>query len=93
MEECLRLGEIYGNVARGFLGYRIIVFLADPRDVEVILNSNVHLMKSNDYRFFKPWLGDGECVCVSALLELHLENILYEFYLLIPSKRFANQPR
>lgn len=59
MEECIRLGDIYGHVARGFLGYRVIVFLTDPRDVEVILNSNVHLKKSNDYRFFEPWLGDG----------------------------------
>lgn len=59
MEECLRLGEIYGHVVRGFLGYGVIVFLTDPRDVELILNSNVHLAKSNDYRFFKPWLGDG----------------------------------
>lgn len=55
LEECLRLGELYGHVARGFLGYKVIVFLTDPQDVEIILNSNVHLKKSTDYRFFKPW--------------------------------------
>lgn len=59
VEECLRLSEVYGNVARGFLGYNVVVFLTDPRDVELILNSNVHLTKSSEYRFFKPWLGDG----------------------------------
>lgn len=55
LDECLRLGKMYGDITRGFLGYRVIVFLSDPRDAEVILNSNVHLKKSNDYRFFEPW--------------------------------------
>lgn len=55
LDECLRLGEMYGHIARGFLGYNVVVFLTDPRDAEVILNSNVHLKKSNDYRFFEPW--------------------------------------
>lgn len=36
-----------------------MVFLADPRDIELILSSQVYLDKSPEYRFFKPWLGNG----------------------------------
>lgn len=42
-----------------WIGPRLIVFLYDPRDVELILSSNVHIDKAEEYRFFKPWLGDG----------------------------------
>lgn len=42
-----------------WLGPKLIVFLFDPRDVEIILSSQVHLDKATEYRFFKPWLGDG----------------------------------
>lgn len=59
MNRALELADIYGHTARGFLGYKVLVFLNDPRDIELILNSNVHLTKSAEYRFFVPWLGDG----------------------------------
>lgn len=48
-----------GEVARIFIGNKLVVFLTNPNDVEIILNSNVHLQKSDEYRYFKPWLGDG----------------------------------
>lgn len=40
----------YGRVIRAFLGTKLVVFLTDPRDVEVILGSNVHIDKSEEYR-------------------------------------------
>lgn len=55
----LKYGEQYGNVVRGWLGSKLIVFLTDADDVEVILNSHVHIDKASEYRFFKPWLGEG----------------------------------
>nr|KAF7429328.1 hypothetical protein H0235_005726 [Vespula pensylvanica] len=51
--------DIYGPTVRAFLGSKLFVFLTDPRDVEIILSSHVHVTKSPEYRFFKPWLGDG----------------------------------
>jgi cytochrome P450 family 4 len=27
--------------------------------LQLILGSSTHLEKSEEYRFFKPWLGDG----------------------------------
>lgn len=59
MNFALDLGQMYGNVARAFLGNSLIVFLTHPNDIEKILNSNVHIQKSDEYRFFKPWLGNG----------------------------------
>lgn len=59
MNFALELAEVYGNVARAWLGNNLVVFLTHPNDIEKILNSNVHIQKSDEYRFFKPWLGDG----------------------------------
>lgn len=83
MEECLRLSEVYGNVARGFLGYNVVVFLTDPRDVELILNSNVHLTKSSEYRFFKPWLGDGLLISSGEKWRSHRKLIAPAFHQLV----------
>ncbi|RZC31808.1 cytochrome P450 monooxygenase CYP4G7, partial [Asbolus verrucosus] len=49
-----------GKVIKLWLGRRLTVVLQDPRDVELILGSNVHLEKSVDYKFFEPWLGEGD---------------------------------
>lgn len=55
----LEYAEIYGHVVRGWIGSKLIIFLTDADDVEVILNSQVHIEKAAEYRFFKPWLGEG----------------------------------
>lgn len=55
----LDYAEQFGSVIRVWLGTKLVIFLTDPDDVEVILNSNVHIDKSTEYRFFKPWLGEG----------------------------------
>lgn len=52
-------GKDYKEVIKLWAGPKLMVFLADPRDVELILSSQVYLDKSPEYRFFKPWLGNG----------------------------------
>lgn len=42
--------DVYGNVTRAFIGPKLVVFLVDPRDVEIILSSHVHIDKSDEYR-------------------------------------------
>lgn len=42
--------DIYGSVIRVFLGTKLLVFIYDPRDVELILSSHVHIDKSPEYR-------------------------------------------
>lgn len=80
VKRALELGELYGHVSRGFLGYKLVVFLTDPRDVEIILNSNVHLTKSPEYRFFKPWLGDGLLISNGEKWRSHRKLIAPAFH-------------
>lgn len=49
----------FEKVAKLWIGPKLVVLLYDPRDVEQILSSQVYIDKSNEYSFFKPWLGDG----------------------------------
>ena len=44
--------DLYGNVIRAFLGPKLVVFLVDPKDIEIILSSHVHIDKSPEYRYF-----------------------------------------
>lgn len=57
----------------------------DPRDVEIILSSHVYLDKSAEYKFFKPWLGNGllistgeYCVFFSTHNSRHASPLLRE---------------
>ena len=49
----------YDQIIKIWLGPKLLVFLMDPRDVEIILSSHVYIDKSTEYRFFQPWLGNG----------------------------------
>lgn len=37
--------NMYGRIARAWIGPRLLIFLTDPRDVELILSSHVHIDK------------------------------------------------
>lgn len=73
-------GRYYGHICRGFLGYKVIVFLYEPRDVEIILGSSVHLKKSHEYRYFKPWLGDGLLISNGDKWRSHRKLIVPAFH-------------
>lgn len=79
-ENAIALSNYYGHVCRGFLGYKVIIFLSDPRDVEIILGSNVHLTKSSEYRYFKPWLGDGLLISNGEKWRSHRKLIVPAFH-------------
>lgn len=51
--------DTYGDTIRAWLGSILVVFLANPSDIEIILSGNHHLEKSEEYRYFKPWFGNG----------------------------------
>ncbi|KXJ83027.1 cytochrome P450 4g15 [Aedes albopictus] len=80
MERAMQLSYIYGSVARGWLGYHLVVFLTEPADIEIILNSYVHLTKSSEYRFFKPWLGDGLLISSGEKWRSHRKLIAPAFH-------------
>ncbi|CAD0198717.1 unnamed protein product [Chrysodeixis includens] len=81
VEFALKFAEQFGNVIRIWLGSNLIVFLTDPNDVEVILNSNVHIDKSTEYKFFKPWLGEGLLISTGDKWRSHRKMIAPTFHI------------
>lgn len=55
------------SVAKLWIGPKLVVFLFNPADVELILSSHVYIDKSAEYDFFKPWLGEGLLISTGKL--------------------------
>uniref|UniRef100_A0A1B0EV31 Cytochrome n=1 Tax=Lutzomyia longipalpis TaxID=7200 RepID=A0A1B0EV31_LUTLO len=49
----------YGKVVPLFLGFDMMIFVTDPKFIEVLLSSNTLIDKSKEYTFLRDWLGDG----------------------------------
>ncbi|CAH1635308.1 unnamed protein product [Spodoptera littoralis] len=77
----LEYAERHGTVIRGWLGSKLIVFLLDPEDIEIILNSQVHIDKAPEYRFFKPWLGEGLLISTGNKWRSHRKMIAPTFHI------------
>lgn len=71
----------FDQVIKLWIGPKLVVFLIDPRDVEVILSSNVYIDKSSEYRFFKPWLGNGLLISSGQKWRAHRKLIAPTFHL------------
>ncbi|CAH1635271.1 unnamed protein product [Spodoptera littoralis] len=69
------------SVVKIWIGPRLLVFLYDPRDVELILSSHTHIDKADEYRFFKPWLGDGLLISTGQKWRSHRKLIAPTFHL------------
>lgn len=41
----------FGSVVKMWIGPKLLIFLVDPRDVEIILSSHVHIDKAPEYRY------------------------------------------
>ncbi|XP_028033176.1 cytochrome P450 4g15-like [Bombyx mandarina] len=77
----LDYSEKYGTVVRAWAGPKLVVFLTDANDVEVILNSQIHIDKSPEYRFFKPWLGEGLLISSGEKWRSHRKMIAPTFHI------------
>ncbi|XP_045459539.1 cytochrome P450 4g15-like [Melitaea cinxia] len=77
----LEYADRYGTVVRGWLGTKLLIFLSDPDDVEVILNSHIHIDKASEYRFFKPWLGEGLLISSGEKWRSHRKMIAPTFHI------------
>lgn len=71
----------YDQIIRIWLGPKLLIFLMDPRDVEIILSSHVYIDKSTEYRFFKPWLGNGLLISTGSKWRAHRKLIAPTFHL------------
>ncbi|EZA59842.1 hypothetical protein DMN91_001223 [Ooceraea biroi] len=76
-----KLSFEYGQVIRMWIGPKLIVFLMDPRDVELILSSHVYLEKSTEYKYFQPWLGNGLLISNGQKWHTHRKLIAPTFHL------------
>lgn len=63
----IQRGRDYNEVIKVWIGPKLLVFLVDPRDIELVLGSHVYIDKAPEYRFFKPWLGDGLLISTGEL--------------------------
>nr|BAM73805.1 cytochrome P450 [Bombyx mori] len=77
----LGYAQTFGNVVRVWLGSKLIVFLADADDIEIILNSHVHIDKATEYKFFKPWLGEGLLISSGPKWRSHRKMIAPTFHI------------
>ncbi len=68
------------NVTRIWIGPKLVIALTNPADIELILNSNVHIQKSDEYRFFKPWLGNGLLISKGEHWRSHRKLIAPAFH-------------
>ncbi|XP_043249673.1 cytochrome P450 4g15 [Colletes gigas] len=71
----------YNEVIKLWIGPKLIIFLVDPRDAEIILSSHVYIDKSDEYRFFKPWLGNGLLISTGPKWRAHRKLIAPTFHL------------
>nr|WDY85990.1 cytochrome P450 4G335 [Pagiophloeus tsushimanus] len=71
----------YGRTVKVWIGPRLLIFLTDPKDVEIILSSHVHIDKSPEYRFFRPWLGNGLLISSGQKWRAHRKLIAPTFHL------------
>uniref|UniRef100_A0A336M0R6 CSON009665 protein n=1 Tax=Culicoides sonorensis TaxID=179676 RepID=A0A336M0R6_CULSO len=80
-EKALEISKNYTGAVRAFIGYKPLFFLTHPDDAEIILNSSVHLQKSDEYRFFQPWLGNGLLISHGDTWKNHRKLIAPAFHM------------
>ncbi|KAK5643929.1 hypothetical protein RI129_007774 [Pyrocoelia pectoralis] len=85
MKKLCRHLEI-NSVVKLWQGSKLIIFLSDPKDVEIILSSYDHIDKSSEYDLFKPWLGNGLLISTGKTWKSHRKLIYPTFHMNILKK-------
>lgn len=76
-------------VRKGWFGPFLIIAIKDPRDIELVLSSQVHLEKSFQYATLKPWFGNGLLISSGAAWRHQRKLIAPTFHLNV-LKTFVN---
>jgi len=76
----IELAKELKDIAKIWIGPKLIIFLFHPADIELILGSNVHLDKSTEYSVFKPWFGNGLLISTGSKWKLHRKMIAPTFH-------------
>lgn len=63
------------------LGPKFVVLMFDPGDIETVLKNTRYVEKADEYRFLRPWLGDGVLLSTGRLMLscLHYKSSSNEF--------------
>ncbi|XP_037805681.1 cytochrome P450 4g15 [Lucilia sericata] len=77
----IRKSAEFPHVAKMWIGPKLVIFIYDPRDVEILLSSQVYIDKASEYKFFKPWLGDGLLISTGHKWRSHRKLIAPTFHL------------
>ncbi|XP_030381411.1 cytochrome P450 4g15 [Scaptodrosophila lebanonensis] len=77
----IRKSARFEHIAKMWIGPKLVVFIYDPRDVELLLSSHVYIDKASEYKFFKPWLGDGLLISTGQKWRSHRKLIAPTFHL------------
>ncbi|KAK9509483.1 hypothetical protein O3M35_006793 [Rhynocoris fuscipes] len=80
----------FQDMGKAWFGPKLYVALINPKDIEIILSSSVHLKKSPDYRFFEPWFGNGLLISNGETWRNHRKMIAPTFHLNV-LKRFMDE--
>nr|QOL02379.1 cytochrome P450 4g15-like protein [Glyphodes pyloalis] len=81
MALAMEFAQRFSSVTRVWLGPKLYIFLTEPDDVEVILNSHVHIDKAEDYKYFEPWLGEGLLISSGEKWRSHRKMIAPTFHI------------
>ncbi|XP_046734966.1 uncharacterized protein LOC124404677 [Diprion similis] len=74
-----RISEIskpYNDPFRAWLGPKLLVVIKNPRDFEVVFNSNVASHKPYEYRFLESYLGRGLVTESGSIHRVHRKVLL-----------------
>ncbi|XP_071571445.1 cytochrome P450 4g15-like [Temnothorax nylanderi] len=81
VEKAIELYEKYGSTGGVYFGTKTVSFITDPQDIQIILSSSTHIDKAEEYKFFKPWLGDGLLITKGDKWRRHRKMIASTFYI------------
>lgn len=59
--------EQFKRIMALWIGPSLQVAVYDARDIEVLLKSSRTLEKADEYKFLRPWLGDGLLISAGSL--------------------------
>lgn len=79
----MKYADEYQQIAKFWIGPKLLVFLIDPRDIEIILSSHIYIDKSTEYRFFQPWLGNGLLISSGT----YISFLFFYFYFILITNR------
>ncbi|XP_046734965.1 uncharacterized protein LOC124404676 [Diprion similis] len=76
LNRLIKVCQPYDNPFRLWMGPKLFIGIQNPRDIEVILNSNVASYKPYEYRFLESYLGHGLVTQSGSIHRAHRKTIL-----------------